>query len=112
MKCCDLTAGKLRHTIDIEREQSTPDGAGGSLITWETVATVRAFIKPMSGGERLQSMRLEATVTHRIFIRYRSDILTSDRIVYDGRPMQIRALINIEERNRWIEVYADEGEVT
>lgn len=112
MKCCDLTAGKLRHTITIEREQSTPDGAGGSYLTWTTVATPRAFIKPMSGGERLQAMRLEATVTHRIFIRYRDDLLTSDRINYNGRLMQIRALINLEERNRWIEIYADEGVAT
>lgn len=57
-------------------------------------------------------MRIEANVTHRIFIRYRSDILTSDRINYNGRLMQIRALINIEERNRWIEIYADEGQAT
>lgn len=112
MQCCDITAGKLRHQITIEREQSVSDGAGGSTITWSTVATPRAFIKPMSGGERLQAMRLESTVTHRIFIRYRDDLLTSDRINYKGRLMQIRALINLEERNRWIEIYADEGEVT
>lgn len=112
MDCCSMTAGKLRHQITIEREQSVSDGAGGSTITWSTVATPRAFIKPMSGGERLQAMRLEATVTHRIFIRYRSNLLTSDRINYNGRLMQIRALINLEERNRWIEIYADEGEVT
>lgn len=112
MKCCDITAGKLRHIITIERETSTSDGAGGSTITWSAVATPRAFIKPMSGGERLQAMRLESTVTHRIFIRYRDDLLTSDRINFNGRLMQIRALINLEERNRWIEIYADEGEAT
>ena len=112
MKCCDLIPGKLRHQITIEREQSASDGAGGSTITWDAVASPRAFIKPMSGGERLQAMRLEATVTHRIFIRYRSDLLTSDRVNYKGRLMQIRALINLEERNRWLEIYADEGEVT
>lgn len=112
MKCCDLSPGKLRHTIAIERETRTPDGAGGSTLTWASVASPRAFIKPMSGGERLQAMRIEANVTHRIFIRYRSDILTSDRINFNGRLMQIRALINIEERNRWIEIYADEGQAT
>lgn len=112
MKCCDVTPGKLRNLITIEREQSVSDGAGGSTITWSTVATPRAFIKPMSGGERLQAMRLEATVTHRIFIRYRSDLLASDRINYKGRLMQIRALINLEERDRWLEIYADEGVAT
>ncbi|HSH26646.1 MAG TPA: phage head closure protein [Wenzhouxiangella sp.] len=112
MQCCQITAGKLRHTITIEREQSVSDGAGGSYLTWATVATPRAYIKPMSGGERLQAMRLEATVTHRIFIRYRDDLLTSDRINFNGRLMQIRALINLEERDRWLEIYADEGVAT
>lgn len=110
MKCCDLAAGKLRHTISIQRETRTADGMGGSSITWAQIAAPRAFIRPMSGGERFQAMRIEANVTHRIYIRYRSDITTSDRIVYQGRVMQIRALINLEERNRWIEIYADEGQ--
>ena len=112
MKCCDLTAGKLRHQITIEREQPVSDGAGGSYLTWATVATPRAFVDPMSGGERLQAMRLEATITHRIYIRYRDDIRTGDRINFDGRLMQIRAPIDLEERNRWLEIHADEGVAT
>ena len=57
-------------------------------------------------------MRLEANTTHRIFIRYRDDFDTSDRINYAGRLMQIRAVINIEENNKWLEIYADEGAKT
>lgn len=112
MKCCDLYSGKLRNTIVVERAVKTPDGGGGADNTWQTVATIRAYIKPISGGERFQAMRLEADTTHRIFIRYRSDLLTSDRINYNGRLFQIRALINLEERNQWFEIYADEGELT
>lgn len=112
MKCCDLTSGKLRNTIAIQRKTGTPDGGGGSTLVWATVSSPRAYIKPISGGERFQAMRLEADTTHRIFIRYRTDILTSDRINYRGRLMQIRAILNLEERNMWLEIYADEGERT
>lgn len=112
MNCCDLTAGKLRNVIDIERETETSLPGGGASVAWNVIASPRAYMKPMSGGERLQAMRLEASVTQRIFIRYRSDIKTSDRINYKGRLMQIRALINLEERNKWLEIYADEGQIT
>lgn len=112
MKCCELFAGKLRTKITIERETSTPDSQGGQSLAWSTHATIKAYLKPMSGGERLQAMRLEANQTHRIYIRYRDDLLTTDRIVIGNRKFQIRALINIEERNKWIEIYADEGETT
>lgn len=113
MKCCDLTAGKLRNMISIERAVKTPDGAGGSTNVWApVVSSLRSYIKPISGGERFNAMRLEADTTHRIFIRYRTDILTSDRVNYNGRLMQIRAILNLEERNKWIEIFADENEKT
>jgi SPP1 family predicted phage head-tail adaptor len=112
MKCCDITPGSLRHRIKIERQTKVADGAGGSTITWATYAEIRSFIKPISGNERLFSQRLEANTTHRIFIRYRGDLTTTDRINYNGRLMQIRALINLEEMNKFIEIYAEEGVVT
>jgi SPP1 family predicted phage head-tail adaptor len=112
MKCCDITAGTLRHRIKIQRQTYTPDGLGGGANTWSDYAEIRAFIKPKSGNEKLYSMRLESEVTHRIFIRYRDDLTTTDRINFNGRLMQIRALINIEEANRFIEIYADEGVAT
>lgn len=112
MKCCDITPGSLRHRIKIQRQTYVADGAGGGTNTWADYVELRAFIKPMSGNEKLYSMRLEAEVTHRIFIRYRDDLTTTDRINFNGRLMQIRALINLEEANKFIEIYADEGVAT
>jgi SPP1 family predicted phage head-tail adaptor len=100
----------MRHRITIERATKTPDGAGGSTQTWIPIATVWADVKPVSGNERYQSMRVEADVSHTILTRYRSDILPSDRAIFDGRQMQIKSVINIEERNRYLEIKAVEGE--
>lgn len=112
MKCCDLYAGKLRHSVAFERSVKTPDGAGGFNRTWETAATVRAMVTPLSGNERWQSQRVEANTTHRIFIRYRSDINTELRVNFGGRIMQVVAVLNIEERSKWLEIQAIEGEAT
>ena len=113
MKCCNLTSGKLRHLVTFEREQGTDDGGGGEAITWSAIApTVRAWVKPVSCTERMHAQRLEADVSHRVYVRYRTDLLTSDRINFNGRLFQIRAILNIEEANRWLEIYADEGPTT
>lgn len=115
MTCCnDLKAGDLRHKITIERETETPDGMGGSSLAWVSITAhpIKAMIKPLSGGESLHAMRLEAKVSHRIIIRYRTDIKTSDRINYNGRLMQIRAKIDLEERHKWLELICEEGAVT
>ena len=112
MKCCDLHAGKLRTRIAIRRPVRTPDGAGGVSRSWSTIASPRAYVKPISGGERFQAMAISATVTHRIFIRYRTDILPSDRIEIGSRLFQIRAVLDIEERKRWLEIFAEEGAQT
>ena len=110
MKCCDITSGQMRHRVTIESLAKTPDGAGGSTLAWSTVATVWAKVTPVSGGERYQSMRVEADVSHTIITRYRSDIAPDDRVSFDGRTMQIKSVINIEERGRYLEIKAVEGE--
>tara|TARA_R110000744_G_scaffold106775_1_gene203156 strand:+ start:3311 stop:3649 length:339 start_codon:yes stop_codon:yes gene_type:complete len=109
MKCCDIYAGKLRSAIAIERLTLGTDAIGGNSQSWATNKSLKAFIKPMSGGEYLHSQRLEARLSHRIYIRYTADILNTDRVVYNGRNFQIRAIINIEERNKWIELHCEEG---
>ena len=112
VKCCDLTSGKLRTPVVFERETRTPDGAGGSTITWSTQYATRAYVKPVSGTERYRAGRLEAAQQVRIFIRYTDKIKTSDRVTYKGEALQVRAIINLEERDRWLEVYAESGVVT
>jgi SPP1 family predicted phage head-tail adaptor len=107
---CDLCAGKLRHSIVIQKFIGNKTPAGGWLNDWNDYATVKAYIKPISGNERLYAMRLESSVTHKIYIRYRNDVNASNRINYKNRLFNIKYVINIEEMNRWLELDCEEGE--
>jgi len=98
----------MRHRVTFQRATKTPDGAGGSTLAWSTVETVWADVKPVSGNERYNSMRVEADVSHTVLTRYRSDIFPSDRMVFDSRQMQVKSVINVEERNRYLEIKAVE----
>lgn len=112
MKCCDLTAGSLRDTITVQRQSAQSDGMGGQAIQWDDLFSTRAQVKPLSGREALQAMQLQATITHRIYIRFRADLTTADRILLRGQPLQIRAILNIEMRSQWLELSCDQGVAT
>ena len=109
MKCCDIPIGKMRSLVSLQHRTKTTDGAGGWTNTWTQYAKVWAWIKPLSGSETLTSMQLENPVTHRIYIRYRSDMLESDRIVHRSRNFNIRSILDIEELKRYIEISAEEN---
>jgi len=112
LNCCDLTAGKLREPLTVQRKMTVSDGMGGQVIQWVDLFTTRGDVRPLSGREALQAMQLNATVTHKIYIRYRADLTPADRIVMRGQPLQIRAALNMEMKNRWLELLCDAGVAT
>lgn len=112
MKCCDLSAGGLREPLVFQRRQTQSDGMGGQDLDWVDLFSTKGDVRPLSGREALTGMQREASVSHRIFIRYRDGLLPSDRIVMRGNHMQIIAIINVEMRNRWLELQCLEGVAT
>jgi SPP1 family predicted phage head-tail adaptor len=112
VNCCDLTAGSLREPITVQRQTAQSDGMGGQAIQWDELFTTRAQVKPLSGREALQAMQLQASITHRIYIRFRTDLTTADRILLRGQPLQIRSILNMEMRSQWLELSCEQGVAT
>ena len=110
MKCCDIKAGDMRHRASLQRKQRAPDGAGGSVITWQEYATPWCKITPKTGSERIYLDRLNAQGLSSVLMRYRSDIDEKDKFVFRGREYQIRSIINVEERNRYTELVIEKGQ--
>lgn len=111
MKCCEIHAGMLRHKIRLQREKLTPDGGGGWQKEWEEYASVFAYIKPVSGSEALYGMQLQDTITHDIYIRYRT-VVAKDVVVYNTRRFNIVSVINVDEKNVWLRLRCEEGVAT
>lgn len=103
------SACDLRHRVTIQREARTADGAGGYTLDWSDVATVWARIEPRKGAERLRAMQVQDTVNHRVTIRYRAGVTAAMRLVFGTRVFDIRAVINPDERDRWLELMCEEG---
>ena len=112
-KCCGskYSAGQLREPVTFQRLTRTTDGAGGFTEAWAAIsgAPARAMVKPMSGGERWASQRLEATSTHKIVVRYCADLTEVDRAVIRGRAYQVRFINNVDFDDKWLEISAEVG---
>ncbi len=107
--------GELRHRLIIQAERATGDGGGGQSGPWAdpvTVATVWGRVEPLTGGERLRALRLEGRLSHRVVIRHRAGITPAMRIVFGSRVFNIRAVIDREERDRFLELLCEEGVAT
>ena len=112
MKCCDMTAGKLKTPISFQRATKASDGSGGQTVQWDTFASTRCYFRSVSGMERVHSERLEATTRNRAVIRYRSDLSEGDRAIVRDRAYQIRFIDNIEMRDKWLQIDLDGGVAT
>lgn len=91
-------------TITIQRKTQTKSGAGVEVSeAWATIATVEAYIYPLSQAESYR--RLGKAVTNLwkaifniddiVFVSTSSEITTKDRIVYGTHTFEITGGVNI-----------------
>lgn len=110
MKCCDITAGMLRHSAQIQSPTDTPDGQGGTVRVWTTVDTVRCRIKPVSSREQVFLESIHNTLAARMVMRYRADITGEMVVLFNGVRHNIRGVPrNLENLNRWLELDLEQG---
>lgn len=107
----DTRIGELRHRMRLEAVSRTPDGAGGADETWTIVAELWAALKPLSGQEGLEADRIAGHVTHEVVVRYRQGVVPAMRLVHGARAFDIRAVIDIEERRRFLRCLVEERDL-
>jgi SPP1 family predicted phage head-tail adaptor len=104
-----MRAGTLRHSIDIEVASSAVDSFGDTGTTWSAVYSgVRASITPLRGTQQDQARAVNNKTSHTIRLRYLPGIYPHHRIKFDGRYFDIHSIVDISERERWLEIMAVE----
>lgn len=120
MRCCDITAGKLSALVTIERNTPTSDGEGGFVDAWaaDPPGGVWAMVRPVSGAERFEANRVTPGNGCRFVVRWRGDVngapyySARDRITYNGRTYGVVSVIDIEDRQRYLEIMAEENKAS
>lgn len=88
-----LTAGKLRHWIDIEAPDDAQDSDGERVRAWSLVVRVPASIEPLSARELIAAQAVQSKVTARIVIRYRAGLSAAMRVNHAGTIYNIEGVL-------------------
>lgn len=104
--------GKLREYVTIETptETADADGTGGFTVSWSTFASVWAKISPVSARVVRSADNNEHRVTHKIRIRELAGVTQKMRIAFEGRIFHVRGIADPEERDRFLDLYCEEGD--
>lgn len=92
-----LNPGELKRRIQIERDTITRVN-GVETKTSAVFATVWAKAEASNGRELLQGQQIASDVNWVFTLRYRTDLLPQDRVVYLGKRMEIRAFLPDESK--------------
>ena len=101
--------GDLNKRIVIQYPTRASDSMGGFIATWIDSDTIWAAIWPTSAGELVQSMQTNMAISHRIRVRYRSDITSAYRIKFGNRYFNIVSMINPNEKGEWLDILCKEA---
>lgn len=106
-----MRAGLLRQRIRVETATQTRDAHGGITYTWKLDAIVWGMVKPIAGQEFFTSQQVNSDITHIVRIRYWSGLLLtpSQRLVHRDRNLNIKSVVNLDERRREVEVMCTEA---
>lgn len=101
--------GTFDQRVSLQRKSKTDDGAGGAVTTWTTLAEVWAHVRAMTGREREVSMRNEARANYVVTIRRRDGLTHIDRIVWQGRHLNVRFIKDEGPRVHTLKIEAEMG---
>lgn len=101
--------GQLRHRIDLQAPTDAADSYGQPARSWSTYGTVWAQIEPAGGGEGAVANEQQITATHTITIRYLAGVSSTHRALFGARVLHFLAPpVNVDERNQWLVIQAEE----
>jgi head-tail adaptor len=108
-----MRGGNLNRRVRLERKVETPSGTGGSTIAWETIATVWADIRYLSGLETSKSNFPLGVARASIRIRRRGDVDPTCRAVYlsngDTTVFEILAVLPDTQGREYVDLSAQTG---
>jgi len=98
-----VSIGEMRHMVSVQYNAGNPDDlAAAQAGTWTELRKVWAAIEPMSSREQAYMAQQQIRATHKITIRYASDITARMRFVLGTRTFKINGMVNEDERNTFL----------
>lgn len=116
-----MSVGRMKKRMQLQSKTTSADGGGSDAVTtWTTYNTAFGSIQPKSGQERLFGDQLQEPITHIVRMRYRTDITFKDRLLYsykshgvsNSRTFNIKRIINVDSKDKYLDIMCVEGVAT
>lgn len=109
-----MRIGDLRKRVDLQQRSTAQDDYGQQLTSWNTLFSTWANIEPVSGAQLDRARSIYNETSHKVHLRWRPQLndvrkVGSYRIFYAGRIFDVGASLNLDERNRMVELLCSEG---
>ena len=95
-----LDPGKLRHRLDILEMHETPDGCGGTTVSWVSVGQTWAAIQTHRNLVRVEAQQKTEVASQQIVIRFRGDIRPGWRLQSSTQTYQVVTVHSPDEMQR------------
>ena len=103
-----MRTARLRHRVTIQSPVVAVNGYGERITTWSTVATVGAAVEPLRGREFFDAEQVQAEISHRVIMRYRTGMESTMRLLHLTRVLHIETIIDVDERHRELQLMCRE----
>ena len=94
-----MKPGMLDQRVTLQSRSVVKDGFGQDVITWVDVATVWAQCHALRGREFFAAAQVQQEQTVKVRIRYRADVSTTWRLLWQGRPHDITGVIPVGRKD-------------
>jgi SPP1 family predicted phage head-tail adaptor len=95
-----MPAGRYKQRITIQDPARLKNSTGEVESVWTEHSSRWAEVRELSGSERYIDPVVMETASHQVKMRYEPGITQDMRILYDGKTLDIRSIIDPDERKR------------
>ena len=107
-----MKVAEYRHLIRLQSRTQVADGMGSTTGVWGDEYETWAGVWPVALQSRTKELtkdgKLTLEITHKVRIRYRSDVVAGWRVLFGSRTFDILSIINPDERNIILELVCRE----
>ncbi|MGX8940741.1 phage head closure protein [Symbiopectobacterium sp. Eva_TO] len=100
--------GELNKRVLFYTQQDEPIGDSGVQAANQGACTVWGKLIPVSDTLRIHSFQINKTITHKIIVRYRQSLYSSDQALINGVVYLIRGVADIHSAGRFLSFSCEE----
>lgn len=103
-----INIGKLNKRLSFKKLVDVTDEMGQNKKKLAKICEVWGSLYPVRGMEFYEIQKIQGKITHKCYIRYRTDIDSNCFIEYQGKTYSIESVIDVDLSHKILEIMCSE----